>query len=307
MIDLGAAEAAARRSVRVGALFALSGATAYGINIVGARLCAQLGITGSDIVVYRGLMFLPLLIGIALATGRRLTLTDGERPTVLRFALAGAGTALCYMSSLRYLSVPLAVTIFYTYPLFVIVLTPYVDRVRLPLRRWLVALIAFAGVLLAIGPHAEALDPRGVALALAGSLCSAGMFLSGSRLTTDSLVTVFWSQLVALPLGLAFAYAGGGLSEPAALVGAALPFAVAVGGYFLGFLFQVLAAARISAATSSLLFLFEPVVAIAAAALALKEHIGPVQALGMVLVIGALAADTLPALRRSPASPAAGP
>ena len=307
MTGLGAAEAAAKRTALVGSLFALTGATAYGINIVGARLCAQMGITGSDIVVYRGLVLLPLLVAIAFATGKSLSLPDGQRGSVLRFALAAAGTALGYMSSLRYLPVPLAVTIFYTYPLIVILLTPYVDRVRLPLRRWIVALVAFAGVLLAIGPHAEALDPRGVALALMGSAFCAGMFITGSRLESDSTVTFVWCQIVALPAGLAFAWLTGGLSEPQVLTAAALPLAVNTGGYLLGFLFQILAAPRISAATSSLLFLFEPVVAILSAAIVLHEAISPVQGLGMALVIGALAVDSLPGLRRATPTPTFGP
>lgn len=307
MTGLDRAEPAARRAAVIGSAFALTGATAYGINIVGARLCAQMGITGSDIVVYRGLLFLPLLAVFAFFTGRSLLVPAGQHASVLRFALAAAGTALGYMSSLRYLPVPLAVTIFYTYPLIVILLTPYVDRVRLPLRRWIVALIAFAGVLMAIGPHVETLDPRGVALALMGSVFCAGMFITGSRLQTDSTITFFWCQVVALPVGLAFAWATGGLSEPSMLLPAALPLAINVAGYFLGFLFQILAAPRISAATSSLLFLFEPVVAILSAALILHEAIGPLQGLGMALVIGALAFDTLPGLRRRPATPTFGP
>lgn len=306
--DLGTSGTTARRHALTGALFALTGATAYGINIAGARLCAMLGITGSDIVVYRALIFLPVLAIIAGCLGRRLTLRADERPMVLRFALAAVGTALCYMTSLKYLPVPVAVTIFYTYPLIVILLTPYLDRVRLPARRWVVAIVAFAGVLLAIGPSVDALDPRGVIFALLGSLFCAGMFIAGSRVTTDSIVTFFWCQLVALPLGLAFAFANGGLSEPAGLLIGLLPLAINIGGYFLGFLFQILAAPRVSAATAGLLFLFEPVIAILAAAIALGEHVTPIQGAGMLLVVGALAFDMLPGLRtKAPAPSLSGP
>ena len=298
--DLGTAGPSTRNHALVGSAFALTGALAYGINIAGARLCAQLGITGSDIVVYRALVFIPLLVIIAACLKRRLTLAADERPMVLRFAFAAVGTALCYMTSLKYLPVPLAVTIFYTYPLIVILLTPYLDRVRLPMRRWIVAIVAFAGVMLAIGPHTDALDPRGVLFAFLGSLFCAGMFITGARVTTDSTVTFFWCQMVALPLGLAFAYVNGGLSEPSALLVGLLPLAVNVGGYFLGFLFQILAAPRISAATAGLLFLFEPVVAIIAAAVALGEHVTSLQGVGMLLVVGALAYDLLPGIKRSP-------
>lgn len=287
-----------RRTALVGSAFALTGATAYGINIVGARLAAQFGITGADIVTYRALILLPLLAALLLGTSRRLWLTADERPAVLRFAACAVGTAIGYTSSLAYLPVPVAVTIFYTYPLIVILLTPYVDRIPLPPRRWIVALVAFAGVLLAIGPQAETIDPRGVVFALFGSFSCAGMFLAGARLTASSVLTFFWCQMVALPLGLAFAWAAGGLTPVGALTVAALPLAINFAGYFLGFLFQILAAPRISAASAGLLFLFEPVVAITAAALVLGEGITPLQGLGMALVIGALVFDLLPSLRR---------
>ncbi len=303
MSDLGLAGLNLRQSILTGSLFALTGATAYGINIVGARVCAQLGITGSDVVVYRALLFVPLLAGFAWATGRRLVLNRQELPAVLRFAGCAVGTALCYMTALRYLSVPMAVTIFYTYPLIVILLTPYLDRVPLTMRRWIVALVAFAGVLLAVGPHAEAIDPRGVGFALLGSVFCAGMFITATRLTTSSVVTFFWCQLVALPLGLAFAWVTGGLSPPEHLATGILPLAITVGGYFLGFLFQILAASRISAASAGLLFLFEPVVAIVTAALVLGEHITPMQGAGMAMIIGALAFDMLPGLRSRRAGP----
>lgn len=302
------AGAAANRTALIGSFLALSGAFAYGINIVGARICAQLGIRGGDIVVYRALILLPILAIGAVVLRRRLTLSADERPQVFRFAVAATGTALFYMTSLKYLPVSLAVTLFYTYPLILILLTPYLDRVRLPLRRWLVAIVAFTGVLIAVGPSIDGLDPRGVAFALLGSLFCAGMFISAARLTSDSTVTFFWCQLIALPLGLAFAYINGGLAEPAYLAVAILPLTVNIVGYFLGFLLQILAAPRISAASAGLLFLFEPVVAIVAAALVLGETISLVQGIGMVMVVLALAYDMLPSLRRSEAAlPSIGP
>jgi drug/metabolite transporter (DMT)-like permease len=300
MNRLGDAEAGARRAVLTGSLFALTGAAAYGINIVGARVCAGMGLTGADIVVYRAAILLPLLGLLAATTGRRLTLAGEERPQVLRFAGFSVGTALFYTSSLKYLPVPAAVTIFYTYPLIVILLTPYLDRVALSGRRWVVAIAAFIGVMLAVGPQVDALDPRGVALAFAGSLACAGMFITASRVTTDSYVTFFWCQMLVLPFGLGFAWLNGGLAETDLMRTALLPFMINAGGFFIGFLFQILAASRISAPTSGILFLFEPVVAILTAALLLGEHVTPLQAAGMLLIIAALAYDTLDGLRRSP-------
>lgn len=290
-------EPAARSPAVVGTLLALAGATSYGINIVAARVTAQSGITGPDMIVYRSLIFLPVVLAIVLATRRRLVLGASEAPAVFRFALFATGTALSYVSSLKFLPVPMAVTIFYTYPLLVILISPYTDGIRLSGRRWAVALVAFSGMLLAVGPHIDGLDPRGVALAFLGALCCAGMFISGSRLTTDGFVTFFWTQMLALPIALAFAWATGGLAEPATMRAAAWPFAITALGFFLGLLCQILAAPRISAASAGLLFLFEPVVGIVTAALVLDERVTAIQAAGLLLIIGALVYDMLPAFR----------
>lgn len=292
--------ASSRRTALAGSALAVTGAIAYGINIVGARIAAGLGVTGADIVVYRALLLAPLVGLLVVALGRRLALTAEERPTVLRFAVFAAGTALFYLSALKYLPVAHAVTIFYSYPLIVILLTPYLDRVRLPLRRWIVAMIACAGVLIAVGPDSHALDPRGVVLALLGACVCAGMFITGARLTTEPSVTVFWCQLVALPLGLGFAWATGGLAEPRFLAVAAMPLAITLLGYLAGFICQIMAAPRISAATAGLLFLLEPVAAIAGAALVLGEGLTILQGLGMAMVIAALIYDAWPALRAEP-------
>lgn len=304
MIDLEATDAAVRRTAAIGSVLALFGAASYGVNIVFARVCAQIGITGADIIVYRSLILLPGMALLVLLAGKSFTVPAAERPLLIRFAVSAAATALCYLTSLQYLSVPLAVTIFYTYPLIVMVLTPLVDGLRLPARRWVAAGIAFTGVGLAVGPSLETLDMRGLLFAALGSLCCAAMFITGSRLQGDGRVTFFWCQVAAVPAALGFALIGGGLSPPEMLGAAALPFAITSACYFCGFLLQILAAPRISAATASLLFLLEPMAAIAGAALLLGETLGILQSLGITLVIGALVADLLPALRRPGASPA---
>ncbi len=303
MIDLGTAEAAARRSIWIGTMLALTGAMSYGVNIVFARMASGFGISGSDIVVYRALISTVLLGSFLVLSGRKLGLQLEGRITRLRFAFFAALTALFYLTSLNYLPVSVSVAIFYTYPLVVLLVTPYLDRVRLPLRRRIVAILAFAGVAIAVGPQLEGLDPRGLVLAMAASLCCSGMFVTGSRLTGDSIVTLFWCQIVAVPIAFAFALLTGGLTAPSSMLVAIWPLAIVIVTYLLGFLFQILASARISAATAGLLFLLEPVTAILGSVVVLGEHVTHVQMFGMLLVVGALAYDVWPRAGAAPASP----
>lgn len=281
-------------------MLALTGAISYGINIVFARMASGFGISGSDIIVYRALFFTVLLGLFLVLSGRRLGLPLEGRINRLRFAIFAAMTALFYLTSLNYLPISVAVAIFYTYPLIVIVMTPYLDRVRLPLRRWIVALIAFAGVAITVGPQLEGLDPRGLVLAIAASLCCSGMFVAGSRLSGDSVTTLFWCQVVAVPIAIAFALVSGGVTRPASMLVAIWPLSITIVTYLLGFLFQILAATRISAATAGLLFLLEPVTAILGGFVVLGEAVTLTQMAGMLLVVGALAYDVWPRAGTAP-------
>lgn len=260
-------------------------------------MTAQAGITGPDMIVYRAVVFLPFVLAVIYARRKSVALMEAERSSVFRFAFFAASTALAYVSSLMFLPVAMAVTIFYTYPLLIVLLSPFTDGIRLSARRWVVAILAFVGVLLAVGPHIDILDGRGVFLAFAGALCCAGMFVTGAKVTTDGLVTFFWSQMFALPLAMFFAWFAGGLAFPSDLFKVAVPFAVTATGFFIGLLFQILASSRLSAASAGLLFLIEPVVAICGSALALGEHVTMIQGAGIILVLGAIIFDLAPMIR----------
>lgn len=297
MLGLEAAEAAARRTAMVGSVLAVSSAAAYGINIVFARLCAQMGLTGADMVAYRALLFLPVLAIMLLATGRNFTVPLSDRPVMVRFTASVAISGLCYLSALQYLPVSLAVSIFYTFPLVVMLLSPYVDGVRLSPQRWQVAGVAFAGVLLAVGPALSTMDWRGLVFAGLGSLFSAAVFLNAARLTTDPRVTFFWSQIVAAPVAVMLAFSLDGLSSPITMSAAMGPLAMTFGLFFIAFLMQIAASQRLSAPSAGLLFLFEPVAAIVGAFLILGETVSLVQAIGIAIVIAALAFDLVGAAR----------
>jgi len=68
----------------------------------------------------------------------------------------------CYLSSILYLPVSLAVLVFYTYPLMTVVFESALDR-RLPRLLDVVAfLVAFGGLALALQVSFAGLDPRGI-------------------------------------------------------------------------------------------------------------------------------------------------
>jgi drug/metabolite transporter (DMT)-like permease len=287
-------------TARAGIVAALLGATAYGVNIPAAKIAADLGVGGPAVILIRSGLFLIVIVLAMLISGWRPYAKASERQDLLLLGCFSAATALGYLSSLSFLPVSVAVVVFYTFPLWIILLT-ILRGAPGAARRLLPFAMAFAGIVLVLGGGAERLDPRGLTLALGASIACAAMFLVAPRITSAPLTTLVWTQppnVIAGALGLLLF---GGVPLPSTLALAAIPLFFASVGYYLGFALQVLAAQKISPAAAGLLFLFEPVVAIICSVLLLGEPMGVQKVGGICLVIAGLALDVvLERARRDP-------
>jgi drug/metabolite transporter (DMT)-like permease len=290
---------AARRTLLIGTIMALLSAALYGANVPAARMASQAGLPGADLIAWRALLFLPALACLAMLAGQRLRLLPGEAAPTFRLALTASLTATFYLSSVDHLPVPMAVVLFYMFPLFVIVLASRIEGRRISPVQMGVFAVAFAGLLIAVGPSLAGLSPYGMLLALGAAIASAFMFIYAGRVPDAPLRNAFWTQAVMGPVAFLFAWMQGGPTHPAIFWAAPIAIAVAMGAYAIAYLFQLMAAQRISADRAGLLFLFEPVTAIAAAGLVLRETLSPLQIAGVMLILTALAAEILLGTRES--------
>ncbi|MCA0400755.1 MAG: DMT family transporter [Proteobacteria bacterium] len=291
--DQSGALAAARRTILIGTGLALLAAMSFGINVPAVRSASQAGMFGADLIFYRALILAVLIGGFALATGQRLALMPQERAPVLRLALAASLTATFYLSALDHLAVPMAVVIFYTFPLIVMLISNRLEGRRLAAKQIGIFAIAFAGLVLAVGPSADKLSLVGVGFAILAALCSAALFILAGNVEGTPQRNLFWTQLVMIPVSLVIALINGGPVPVAVFKAAPIAILIAMVGYALGFFLQLHAARRISASRTGLLFLLEPVTAIVLAGFALGETLRPVEILGVGLILAALAAEIL--------------
>jgi drug/metabolite transporter (DMT)-like permease len=201
------------------------------------------------------------------------------------------------------------VVIFYTYPVLIVLASPFVERRRLTAPLLAVAGLALLGVVLVIGPAFEGLDPRGLALALTASLATTVQFFAATRCRRTGVVAkVLWIHLLVLPASALIGLLTGSLNPPGQLLLAPIAVVITVAGYVLGFALQFLALARTSAVVAGIAFCFEPVVATFTSVLFLRETLSPLQLLGGALVLAAIAANVVLQQRRSaPASPSLTP
>jgi drug/metabolite transporter (DMT)-like permease len=283
-----------------GLALALSGAFFYGFNITFAKISASLGVGGPMIVAERVLVMIGIGLVFGFLTKASFAVPKGERLSLLSLGIGSAGVAICYLSSVAFIPITIAAVIFYTFPILIVVLSPFVDKKPLTLAMGLIVLVAFTGVVLVLGTAEGNLDPRGLLLAVGASVSAALQFFSGTRcLQTGTASKVVVTQAIVLPFALVTVWLTGAEMTLETQVVAFVPIWLTIGGYVLGFGFQILALARISASVAGLAFCLEPVVAAITSAIVLGERLAPIQYIGGGIVIAAITATVIVERRKA--------
>lgn len=288
----------------LGAVLALGSATVYGTNIVLARLLADAGVSGVAFVFYRTAIVVVGIVALALLWHSALAVPRRRFGVMSALVVSSIGIAVAYISAIVFVPVTVAAVIFYTFPVLIVLASPFVEGRRLGLPLLSIAALAFLGVALVLGPAADELDWRGVALAGLASVCAATQFFAGARARDIPIITkVFWINILTLPASLVIAFAFGVMNPPGDLGLAPVVATLGIVAFVAAFVLQFLALAKATAVATGLAFCIEPVVAALGAALVIGERLGPVQIAGVALVIGAIAANVLleTRTRRKPA------
>lgn len=292
-MDLGRSDRD-RTDERQGLFLALASAAAFGTNIVSAQIAGRAGLSGPLLVFYRVLLMLALVGGTAFFWRASIALKRSERQPVLLFGLATALVGIGYLSSVAFVPVSVAAVVFYTFPVLIVLAEPLLTPAPFRIDRLAVALAAFLGIALVVGPDLHGLDPRGLALAMLASVSAAAQFFAAARCAeAPTLPKLFWSHVVILPVTALVLLVTGGFLPPQTFMLAPIAVAITYGGYVVGFLFQILALARIAPGPAGLAFCAEPVFAVIIAAFVLAERLGPLQYAGCALVIAAIATNVI--------------
>jgi drug/metabolite transporter (DMT)-like permease len=128
-----------------GALIVI-GAIAYGINIPAARVAGLGGVNGSNLAAQRSLLFAIVLAAIIPLLGKSFQIQFGERRRIILLGLCAGLVAVCYLSSLSFVPVAMAVTVFYTFPLILLLAAPFSGGGRITGWRMVAFAIAFTGI-----------------------------------------------------------------------------------------------------------------------------------------------------------------
>lgn len=271
---------------RLGIILCLFAATGLGLAVAVSRLAYEGGTNGLTIASTRGcLLFLGIAAFCALS-GRGFRLATRDLWNCVGLGLLAAMMFYGNIAAVQFISVGLTALLFFTFPPIIAVLSIVFVRERVGPGRLAAIAIAFAGLALMLGVSSDAIDPRGVVLALGAALAAAwnSVWLSRRMGNCDIFVVTFHMAWVAAAALVVISLALGGIHWPElaigwiGLVAVASLQALSVPAYFV-------AIPIIGAVKSGMISNLQPLVSILAAYLLYGEVLSPVQWIGGAMVL----------------------
>ncbi len=255
--------------------------------------------------VYRALFGLPLLVLVGLAEQRRY---GGLPSTTIRLAaIAGlffAGDLLLWHHAIEAVGAALA-TVLGNLQVIIVGIVAWLLLGERPTRSTLMAVpVVLVGVVLisgAVGEGAYGADPAlGVVLGFGTALCYAGYLLVIRRGLRDprrpagpvAVATVF-TALAGSLVGVV----GGDLDPTPPLASLAWLAVLGVSAQSAGYILISISLPRLPAVITSIILLAQPVMTVVLSMILLSESPSITQLLGVALVIGGIAAATVPIAR----------
>lgn len=269
-----------------------------------ANTLAGLAYTGGAdaLSVSTSRFMLPALILLIILVARQRPILLPARDALVCVALGLVTVAYTWvlLSSIELLPVPLAVLIFYLFPLFTTFIVSALGWEKLPRVNIIAAIVAFAGLALALGISGKGLHLLGVFYAFLGAIGLATVSAVSKLVirTGDPRQATLYMAGTATVAFLLITLTAGEFSLPTTepgwwgFIGTNLFYAVAMIGYFV-------AISLIGPAKTTLYSYLEPLVATAAAWVLLDQMLEPLQLVGIVIVIGALVAAARVGMRAS--------
>ncbi len=242
------------------------------------------GMTAQSIIFYRVALAFIILLMFFLLSGSlsRLRLRDRKSYLVL-FSVLQVITMLAFFESILNASVPVAVLLLYTAPVYVTVLSPLLLKERSTGKGWMALCLSLAGVILIVEPGNLGFSMTGIIAGIISGISYAFQIMTSRYISKSysGYSQAFWSFLIAMLL----------LSPAAAvpadivmgnsmylLLLAVFPTVLAVSLYFNGL-------NKVKAASASILGLIEPVSAVVLSVLILHETLSYAIVLGGALIL----------------------
>jgi DME family drug/metabolite transporter len=287
-----------RRELLAGALV-----LAFTVSFALTNTTASLAfIGGSDPLTVANARFTFAAVALAVilrATGTRFSLPRRDAYVAIALGLITAVYSFAVLKAIEILPVSLAVLIFFMFPLFTSLIVAVMGWEKLTGTTVAAALIAFAGLALALGVDSAGLAISGVIYGLIGGFGLAIVSAVSSRVirSGDSRPVTLYIVTTAAAVFIVVTLVRGDLQLPQSSSGW-VGFAGTSVFYTSGIILYFATIALIGPAKATLYSYVEPLFTMAVAFLVLGELLMPLQIVGALIVVGALAASSFVGSRK---------
>jgi drug/metabolite transporter (DMT)-like permease len=164
--------------------FALLAGFVYGLAPPFTRLAFINGVPAIETAFWR-VSALVVIVGlIAIAMRWRLRVPQGAGGLLALMALSTGAISIGYLGAVQFIPVALAVIIFFTFPILILILSPMIEGRGVRWPQLAIGAVAFAGLLVALGPNPGNADWRGLCLAALAAGGATMQFLPAGRLSS---------------------------------------------------------------------------------------------------------------------------
>lgn len=271
-----------------GILFIIVSAASFGVMPVLARVAYEAKADPLTVLFLRFGVAAIVMFAIVFASKTPLPRGLLLLELVLLGAIAYVGESLAYFMALAYASPGLVALLLYVYPALVTMLSTIFLRERLTTMKIVALFLALSGTALTFQITSGG-SMVGILLGIAAAVDYAIYIVLGSRIVKRSGAVGSTAIIIASTAAVYAVIAPiHGLSLPVNIGGWFAIVAIALVSTVVSFMTFFAGLKRIGPTTASTLSTFEPIVAVALAAVVLGETITPVQALGGALILTAV-------------------
>lgn len=271
-----------------GKLCLLISAFIYGITPVLAKFSYEGGANGITLTFLRGALCVPLLYIITKADRRSLALTKKELKQIIILGVFGGALPIVLLYiSYDYISIGLATTLHFIYPLIIVIASSFLFREKITKLKLAAVILVTIGIFLFADIN-HAADRVGIILALLSGVFYSFYVIYIERSGLDGMEPVkftFYFMLIMSITTLIFGFAVNEISFK--LSPMAWTFSALI-SIFITLLATPLFQAGVryeGATTAGIMSTFEPITSVVMGAMLLGEFVGGAQMLGGTLIL----------------------
>jgi drug/metabolite transporter (DMT)-like permease len=271
----------------------IAAGTSLGISDVLGKIVLLDGVDVVSMLSFRSLVGLAF-VATWFRFGRRPTATAQVRVISAIVGIIFAGLIFCLFKAIESIDVPTAILSYFTYPLLKGLTAALAGLEPLRWKGMLCAAIAFCGLALLIDAHPAGFAVAGIVYAIRAAGCRTAVLLvtRAYLVGADARWTTWYSMLSSTLIFIAASSAQRAWAMPQSALAWTCLIALSL-ATTAAILFVFLSTVRIGAFRTAVIMHLEPLTATILSGLVLGEILTPMQALGMVIMLGGLIAFQL--------------